>query len=1282
MSDMRCADRQRLHDYSDGKLADEESEGLAEHLNVCLTCQKELEMLDNSADPLLARFRRALAPDPYQQEPGFEQVLARARAAVQAVVSQEDMPRDNPPVPVLQLREIGDYRLLGKLGQGGMGTVYRALQVHLEKTVALKILPTERMTDSRAVARFKREMKAVGSLNHPNIVQAHDAREIQSTSILVMEYVEGCDLARLVRHNGPLRVPDACELVRQAAMGLQYVHKNKLVHRDIKPSNLMLNRAGQVKILDLGLALLQSGVSGRDMTGSEQAMGTADYIAPEQVQDAHHVDIRADIYSLGCTLYKLLAGRAPFSGKDYHSSFDKLQAHVQRPVPPIRELRPEVPPELAAILDRMVAKAAPDRYATPGEVARAITRFTSGCNLVALLRAAQAPLRPSAASESLAPATDPPAFSAMTGTQPKPCAVLAGQEGQPPHPAVSEPLAKPWKPRSRGVALATGAAGAVVLLAVVIIIKDQFGRQTVVKVPGDNVTIEVGPDGEPSKAAGTASPAAPHAPAGEGSITIAKTKPASPVVAAEPVRIAEGEPLSPSAIVARPAKIPGVRSWTIETLGHRGKVHTLAFSPDNSLLAASSVDDAVRLWDGSTGKLVRMLIGAGPAIDWSPDGKQLATSGPHGSIRIWNPRSGRLLKTLRGLLPVQSIAWSPDGKSVATASGSDPFEGFPSHRRVLVWELESGRNQEIEATVEGKSRSWLAVGGTELKWSPDGTTLAIAGANGKVFQWGRKTASILRGFPAPDQSGYSHSHVDWSPDGKLLLVAGCCDSKGNPVIYVWNSESGKLERQLEKHAFGFFSPDGSLLVARGGANTAFPLEILFDADDGSLAPARRFVTNVAHSYISYVSAVACSPDRKLGAVGWTFGDIEIQPHNDAPSRASTPPGHWQAHRDAQQHIWSPDGTRIQMPDYIDGLGLTSVVGLSSPDESRVVVNVVPGHCQRASWSPDGRLITHSTLDAPVAILQIVDARSGKRVHEIRGVRPAWCPDGQKLASLEFSGSLNGEKVWIWNAKSGEILHELRSKRIPHDTYPPGCSSLAWSPDGARLALGGDGIRIWDSASGKLLREIEEGLYREILWSPDGKTLAAIRNYRGSEPLEPGASLSEVKLFDTATGKSVDTLKTSHEGYRLLARWTPDGNLVTGGDGTFNTWDLAKREVIQTVTLPGKNSADIPMQCNLSPDLTRAAEPVSGYLRIWEIASKRILGAVVPLRDDDRLIVSADGHYHGTPKVERLLVYVVLTDSGEQLTLTPEEFAKRYGWKNDPQKVQLVPPGSPKQESRR
>jgi serine/threonine-protein kinase len=262
----------------------------------------------------------------------------------------------------------GEYVVLDKLGEGGMGVVLKAQHRRMKRTVAVKMIAEKSLGSPDAVRRFYREVEAAAKLMHPNIVAAHDASEHNGVHYLVMEYVEGKDLAAIVKDRGPMAVHAAVECTLQAARGLQYAHDKGIVHRDIKPSNLLMDKDGTVKILDMGLARIAglADDSGQDrLTGSGQVMGTCDYMSPEQALDSHAADHRTDIYALGCTLHRLLTGHPPYRGE---TLMQILLAHQQAPIPSLSAARPDVPAELDELFQRMVAKQPEDRYQSMTEV--------------------------------------------------------------------------------------------------------------------------------------------------------------------------------------------------------------------------------------------------------------------------------------------------------------------------------------------------------------------------------------------------------------------------------------------------------------------------------------------------------------------------------------------------------------------------------------------------------------------------------------------------------------------------------------------------------------------------------------------------------------------------------------------------------------------------------------------------------------------------------------------------------------------------------------------------
>jgi eukaryotic-like serine/threonine-protein kinase len=389
---------QRLAEFALGRLAGVERDEIERHIARCATCCKALGAVPD--DTLLGNLRSSVTP---------ASTLGTSAAGTMFTgpTTLQGLPRELLAHP--------RYRILKLLGKGGMGEVYLAEHRLMRRLVALKVIRRNLTQNPQAIERFRQELVAAGQLAHPNIVAALDAEQAGAVHFLAMEYIEGTSLSRLVEERGRLPVAQTCNYIHQASIGLQHAFDHGMVHRDIKPQNLMVTKQNQIKILDFGLARLIRAANDR-ITALGAVVGTPDYIAPEQATDSRHADIRADIYSLGCTLYFLLSGQPPFT---LGSRTEKVLAHIDTPPPPLTAKRADVPPDLVKVIERMMAKDPAKRPQTPREVAQLLAPFAK-LPATEPARADGKPVaKPAGKREPGLPSAVPVALAATTVTAPE-----------------------------------------------------------------------------------------------------------------------------------------------------------------------------------------------------------------------------------------------------------------------------------------------------------------------------------------------------------------------------------------------------------------------------------------------------------------------------------------------------------------------------------------------------------------------------------------------------------------------------------------------------------------------------------------------------------------------------------------------------------------------------------------------------------------------------------------------------------------------------------------------
>ncbi len=827
--------------YSLGTLDEADANSLNSHIEGCSDCRRRVA--ETNRGRLKGR-------------PGGAPPRTDLSSSVEATVNEaheSDEPADpgfsvNAAIPK-ELAEDPRYRVIKELGRGGMGVVYLAHNHEMDRAEVLKILNPEMLArHGTGLDRFLREIRTAGKLNHPNIVTAYSTFVLGRLRVFAMEYVPGENLAELVKKRGALPVVLSCQFIYQAALGLQHAHEAGMIHRDIKPGNLMVARQGQktvVKVLDFGLAkAMREAPVDSTKTHEGQALGTPDYNAPEQIIDASRVDIRADIYSLGCTLYYLLTAHAPFHGS---SLYDIYQAHISTDARSLNLVRPEVPAELAALVAKMMAKDPAERFQTPAELSEALKRF---CRPVAIVPTVKAPeaVPPGASAEGTSRATRVDS----EGASPSPSVLAPARAPQPEERwasliDLSEPERTPKErlvatasqsSRSRPPWLWLATAAGVLLIGFLtwailsvrtkdglIVLEDVPDRAEVI-VDGERVTIQWPDGGGPVEVEIKADPgqhgvqvrkdgfktfgAEVRIETGERREIIVKL---APLPKALEKLVSETKPVERMKVkddlddVAWPEAL-APNGQPLPSLGPGQRATQICMSPDRRRLARGVFEQervvSLRFLDSTDASREREATEKDIGfyrICFSPDSTALAVTGGFSFVRVWDIALGKKTEQYPGYGAgdFHCVAYSADGTRLA---------GGQWNRPIRVWDTKTG---ELVDTLIGHTDLPFC-----LAFSSDGKYLASGSGSlpddptkkGEMRLWNLKSGGNEL-IEAHDVRVYG---VAFSPDGKYVASAG-----HDKTAKVWDSATLRCVATFDKHqAFvnGVqFSPDGRLVAS-------------------------------------------------------------------------------------------------------------------------------------------------------------------------------------------------------------------------------------------------------------------------------------------------------------------------------------------------------------------------------------------------------------------------------------------------------------------------------------
>ncbi len=982
------------------------------------------------------------------------------------------------------------YQILGELGRGGMGVVYRAYQTALKRTVALKMVLAGSNARAEDLLRFRTEAEAVARLQHPNIVQVYEVGEADGLPFLSLEYCAGGTLAQL--GEGVPRPPlEAARLVEQLARAIHVAHRQGIVHRDLKPGNVLLTTEGVPKISDFGLAKVVDAASG--LTHAEMVLGTPSYMAPEQAGGPPSaVGPAADVYALGAILYDLLTGRPPFTGP---SGLETLElVRTQEPLPPSR-LNAAITRDLETVCLKCLEKDPARRYPTAEELADELGRFQSG-----------EPVR----------------------------ARPLGRLGR----------AWRWCRRRPGTTALLTALASVTLLGVLGIawkyqeahrLKDQA------EAAEREARQRAAAEAQASALARQAQRRAEWlAYAGQIALVQTEWRDGEAGRARELLRACQGdlrgwEHRYLEALVNRNQQT---------FLGHRAALTGVAFSPDGQRIATAGLDWTVHLRDASTGRVQRTLTGGNrPYLDlafrpdggcvaagawdgkvwlWDahtgeamqsiqahaeriggvafhPEGRLLATGAADATVKLWDAATGEELRALRGHAgQVRRLAFSPDGLHLASASDD---------HTVRLWDVVTG--------CLVRTFAWHGAEATCPCFSPDGRWLASASCDKLVRLWDVATGQLVRTFEG--HTARVHGVV-FRPDGLRLATVS-----DDLTVKVWDVATGRVLASYLGHARGInglcYSPDGSRLATAGADKTLK----LWDADAGQEDRTLALGTTTAH--------VALSRDGSLlaGATAhwdekereWSLGEVTLWDAATGHRLVTLKELH--DARGAAVAL-TPDGLRLAAGSTEGELKVWDL-------KTRRVVLALrrsDGAVRDLAFSPDGRVLAVAE-DRTASLL---DAASGRTLCTLEGhtdtvLGIAFDADGGRLATASADRT-----VRVWETRTGQELLTLEG-------HTGRVTCACFRPNGRLLASGSlDGtIRAWDLETGQLVRA-EDGHpsgVQSLAFSPDGSRLASAGRDR------------TVRLWEVESGQQVLLLK-GHPAPLCAVRFSADGRvLVSASD---------------------------------------------------------------------------------------------------------------------------------------